>query len=290
MVSVKLGCGMWLGQGMTDQIKAQGYRSKGLPVGLPVGLIALSDAGLTDMARRSAGTRVSFAPGATVQTAVQTAATTGRSVWFVQSGLLRMQRHSYDGRRQILSLSLPGEIAGYDAPLRDGMSIEAITPATLCRIDRAGFDTMLADDPLLRNDLIFYQQQQLDRILWLTWSIGALRPDERFGAFLALASRFMPYQPLGDGTGVLTMVLPRLDIADLLATTVETISRTAHRFAQTGILEIRDPAHFRILNMEKLVSLGRIGSALKGFQTGWDRRKTRLDTLFGSAPDARDVV
>lgn len=254
-----------------------GYRPE--RVGLPKGLIAV------DTGRRIAFTRVSAAPG----TAIQATGTSGGAVWFVQSGLLRMQRHSVDGRRQILSLSLPGEIVGYDAPQRDGICIEAVTPANLCRIDRQAFDAALQGDPALPGDFIRQQQQQLDRILWLTWAIGALKPDERFSAFLAFATRFMPYQPLGDGTGVLSMQLPRLDIADLLATTGESICRIVHRFAEMGILEIRDPTHFRILDRDRLVSLGRIG-AVDGEYTGWDRRVSRLDLLFGGAAELPDVV
>ncbi|MBA3909598.1 MAG: hypothetical protein C0524_06850 [Rhodobacter sp.] len=213
-----------------------------------------------------------------------------RHVWFVRSGILRLQRYGYTGRRQVLSLILPGETIGYEAQLREGMSVDAATPCNVCRIDKRDFDLMLERDSDLRKDFLLQQQRQLDRLLWLTWSIGALRPDERFSAFLVLASRFMPYQVQPDGSGILSMRLSRPDIADLLSTTVETISRITHRLAHTGIIEIVDPANFRIRDMKKLSKLGRIGSGFDGFPKGPDPQNTRLNVLLGLVDAQPDGV
>jgi CRP-like cAMP-binding protein len=182
----------------------------------------------------------------------------GRNVWLVRSGILRLQRFAFDGRRQILSLSLPGEIVGYDRQWREGMSLETATRCCLCRIDRREFDFQMANNPLLRQDFYKQQHDQIEHLRWLTWSIGALRPEERLSAFLALATRFMPYRPLSDGTSVLSMMLARLDIADLLATTVESISRITHSLNEAGVIDILDSSHFRIVDLKKLTQFGRI--------------------------------
>lgn len=181
-----------------------------------------------------------------------------RNVWLIRSGILRLQRFAFDGRRQILSLSLPGEIVGYDRPCRAGLSVESATACSLWRIDRREFEGRLEASLDQRRDFYAQQHDQIERLRWLTWSIGALRPEERLSAFLALATRFMPNQPLPDGTAVLTMLLARADIADLLATTMETISRVTHALDEAGVIEIRDPSHFRIIDLPKLTELGRI--------------------------------
>ena len=182
----------------------------------------------------------------------------GASVWIVKSGILRLQRYRYDGKRQILSLSFAGEVLGYERGWRDGMSVETATACNLCRVDRRDLDAVLHDDADLRDAIYLQQHDQLERLRWLTWSIGALRPDERLSGFLALATRFMPYQPLPDGTGVLSILLSRLDIADLLATTVESISRIIHRLAEMNIVETRDRGHLRLLDLAALKTLGGI--------------------------------
>lgn len=182
----------------------------------------------------------------------------GRDVWFIRSGILRLQRHAYDGRRQILSLLLPGEIFGFSGEFRDGVTVETVTQSELYRIDRWVFDTILNTNDDVRADLFRQKQEQLDRLHWLTWSLGALSPEQRLCAFLALSTRFMPCQPLPDGTTILSMQLPRADIADLLGTTVETICRSIRRLAESGVIEIKDSSHFRILDLKQLMVLGQI--------------------------------
>ncbi len=205
-------------------------------------------------------------------------------VWFIRSGILRLQRHAYDGRRQILSLFFPGEIVGFDGEFREGVAVEAATQSGLCRIDRRWFNRMVDQNDNLRAELLRQKQNQLDRLHWLTWSLGALAPEERLCAFLALSSQFMPYQPLPDGTGVLSMHLPRRDIADLLGTTVESISRIVHKLADTGIIEIRDPAHFRFLDLPKLIALGKIDGHFDRMAVGLARRRGQLERLIAGGP------
>ena len=201
-------------------------------------------------------------------------------IWLIRSGILRLQRHAYDGRRQILSLFFPGEIIGFEGEFREGVSVETATQSGLCRIDRRWFDKMVDQNDVLRAELFRQKQDHLDRLHWLTWSLGALKPEERLCAFLALSSKFMPYQPLPDGTGILSLYLARKDIADLLGTTVESISRIVHRLADTGIIEIRDPAHFRFLDMPKLIALGKVDGHFDRMAFSLARRRGQLEGLI----------
>lgn len=209
-----------------------------------------------------------------------------RDVWFIRSGVLRLQRHGYDGRRQILSLFLPGEIVGFDGEFRDGVTVESATNSGLCRIDRRWFDKMVDQNGTLRVELFRQKQDQLDRLHWLTWSLGALGPEERLCAFLALSTKFMPYQALPDGSGVLSLLLPRRDIADLLGTTVETICRIIHKLAETGTIEIRDPSHFRLLDLPRLISQGQFDGHFDGMAFNLARRRAQLESLVAGGPES----
>ena len=200
-------------------------------------------------------------------------------VWLIRSGILRLQRHAYDGRRQILSLFFPGEIVGFDGEFREGVTVETATQSGLCRIDRRWFDQIVNQNDSLRAELFRQKQDQLDRLHWLTWSLGTLGPEERLSAFLALSTKIMPYQPLPDGTGVLSLQLPRRDIADLLGTTVESISRIVHKLADAGIIEIRDPAHFRFLDLSRLIALGKIDGHFDRMAIGLASRRGQLERL-----------
>ncbi len=206
-------------------------------------------------------------------------------IWLIRSGILRLQRHAYDGRRQILSLFFPGEIVGFDGEFREGVTVETATQSGLCRIDRRWFDRMVNQNDSLRAELFRQKQDQLDRLHWLTWSLGTLGPEERLSAFLALSTKIMPYQPLPDGTRVLSVQLPRRDIADLLGTTVESISRIVHKLADAGIIEIRDPAHFRFLDLPGLIKMGKIDGHFDSMAVDLARRRRQLENLVGGGSE-----
>jgi CRP/FNR family transcriptional regulator len=149
------------------------------------------------------------------------------------------------------------------------------------------FESMLDGNSSLRADLLRQKQDQLDRLQWLTWTLCAMGPEERLCAFLALSSKFLPYQPLPDGSGVLTMVLPRKDIADLLATTVETICRALYKLSDKGIIEIRDPAHFRIPDLQELIKLGQVDGLFDRMtcgRAGQSSRRSGLAALGSECP------
>ena len=258
------------------QITASAGRTlSGMRCGLPLGKV---------MACGDARHRLDREP----DSAVISGDAPSHDVWFIRSGILRLQRHAYDGRRHILSLFLPGEIVGFEGEFREGVSVATATQSSLCRLDRRRLNGMLDQNDVLRAELFRQKQDQLDRLHWLTWSLGALKPEERLCAFLALSSKFMPYQPLPDGTGILSMQLPRKDIADLLGTTVESISRIIHKLSDIGVIAIRDPAHFGFLDMSRLIVLGKIEGLFDRMTNSLARRRNRMEGFV--APVSKDSL
>lgn len=163
-------------------------------------------------------------------------------------GYLRLQRCSYDGRRQILNMTLPGEFLGQESENPSGYTLETSTEATIWRFDTAVVDRLLAENHSFRQALYRAHSEKLDRLRWLTLAIGILRPSERLCAFLAVAPRFLPYQPLPDGGGILKVTVGRRDIADLLATSVESVCRILKDLERRGVIELRGPSLVRIID------------------------------------------
>jgi CRP/FNR family transcriptional regulator len=177
------------------------------------------------------------------------------------SGLLRFERCNSQGRRQILNLILPGELVGWEADRASGYSIEAATEATFCRFDPVLFDRLVAKEPSLRSEVYRQNVRQLDRLRWLTWAIGALAPEERLAAFLVSATDYMPLQPQPEGGPILTVLLSRRDMADLLATTVESICRILKSLEREGLIVLRDPWHVQIPDLGALAERGGVSRA-----------------------------
>ncbi|MDZ4137146.1 MAG: Crp/Fnr family transcriptional regulator [Paracoccaceae bacterium] len=172
------------------------------------------------------------------------------------SGYFRTLCHGVDGHRQIFSLALPGDIVTESRGQLRPYEVEASTSAQLCRFELHGFRRLLEEAPDLARAVYALRVAKLDQLRLLTWSLGALTLDERICAFLALATRYMPYSRLATGGGVLTMALARADIADLLGTTRETISRITHRLDAIGAIRILSPYQFEIPDLSLLVRMG----------------------------------
>ncbi|TCO72407.1 Crp/Fnr family transcriptional regulator [Rhodovulum euryhalinum] len=201
-------------------------------------------------------------------------------VGIVLSGCLRLQRHSRDGRRQILNLAVPGDLFGQEGEGRAGYTLESATEATLCRFDRRAFDRLVAEDGTLRRALYCHNSSKLERLRWLTWTIGALRPEERIAAFLLSARAYLPYRALPDGTGLISLVIARRDMADLLATSVETICRVFKALERDGIIRLLDPAHILFLDIDRLAERAALpGSGSEG-----------MDLIMPGQPGAMTVI
>lgn len=177
-------------------------------------------------------------------------------VGFLISGYLRLQRHGREGHRQILSLLVPGDLVGENPGRVSGYTLESSTEVRLCRFESRAFEQLLLEDPSLRRAVHKLCIAKREQLRWLTWSLGALNTEERLCAFLAIATSHMPFELMADGTGVLTVDLPRPDMADLLGTSVESISRITNRLDATGVLKILSARQFRILDMPELIRMG----------------------------------
>lgn len=175
-------------------------------------------------------------------------------------GFLRMLRYSADGRRQIMVIVPPGELVGEGVETRTGYLLEAATPVQVLRLERGAFARLMEEAPDLGRSIYRQCVSRLDRLQRMTWSLGLQSPEERLCTFLADACHVMPFEPRGAG-GVLTMELPRADIADYLGTTRETISRLTHKLKAAGLIVIRDPRTFDIPDTDRLMRAGACPSA-----------------------------
>ena len=177
-------------------------------------------------------------------------------VGVVQSGYLRFQRYGIDGRRQILCLLQPGDIIGDPQDHAKGYAVETATAVRICRFDERRFRQLMQQVPDVARSVYRMRSARLEQLRWLTWSLGVLSAEERLCAFFAMATRHMPFEPDGERGGRLTIRLPRPDIADLLATSVESISRISQKLAAEGLIAIISPGLFHIPDVQRLAQRG----------------------------------
>ena len=205
--------------------------------------------------------------------------------WYeVCAGVVRTCRYLPDDHRQVTGFFFPGDLIGVDGPMRRAAA-EAVTPAVLHR-----YDHRLIDCPTERNEA---DASLVDRVLK-----HALRSAEDRVALLGLRSAAervagflisMSAQAGQDGTIELPMC--RLDIADHLALTTETVSRTLSQFARRRLIGFCGPQRVRILDRCELEDMA--GGPGTAAANEWEIR--RDNTIAGdrarvmaavAAPDA----
>jgi CRP-like cAMP-binding protein len=167
----------------------------------------------------------------------------------VISGVARRCVVRADGRRQIVDLLLPGDFFGFTARAEYGFAVEAVMEGTLIAAYPRRRVEMLADtDPQLGRELREISFQILSRLQAQLLIVGRVTALEKVGSFLLeMAAR------LSDGPAD-RVVLPisRYDIADYLAVSVETVSRSLTDLKQRGMIALSGRRQVRILNRHAL--------------------------------------
>jgi CRP-like cAMP-binding protein len=154
-----------------------------------------------------------------------------------------------DGRRQIVGLLLPGDFFGFTVGEEYDFSVEAVMEGTVLASYPRRRAEMLADsDSRLARELREVAFEALSRLLAQLLILGRVTASEKVGSFiLEMAAR------MSDGHAD-RVVLPvsRYDIADYLAVSVETVSRSLTDLKQRGVISLSGTRIVKIVDREAL--------------------------------------
>jgi len=179
---------------------------------------------------------------------------TAESVFSVTEGIVRLYKLLSDGRRQIIGFAMPGDFLGLALHNRYGFSADAVDDVMLCRFDRREFDNLVSAKPHFLRRLHEFATHELVIAQEQMTLIGRRSAEERVAAFLvAMRERWARIK----GSSV-TIQLPmqRIDMADYLGLTIETVSRTLTKLARDGVILIV-PEAVRVLDEKRLAAIAR---------------------------------
>lgn len=174
-------------------------------------------------------------------------------IFNVTSGAMKLYKLMPDGRRQITGFLFAGSFLGVSDHFEYAYTAEALAPTTLCRFPRKQFESLLAEFPaigqrmvsILMDDLAGAQSQML--------LLGRKTARERVASFLILLGERT--QKPGGGITMLSIPMNRVDIADFLGLTIETVSRTLTGLKKDNIIAIPDGGHIQILDPDELTTI-----------------------------------
>jgi CRP-like cAMP-binding protein len=172
------------------------------------------------------------------------------NVYLVKSGRVRTYMVYQDGREIISGIFTAGDFVGYESVLLNTPypeNAEAIDNAELHLIPRNEFNALLFKDPgiakrfieLLSGNL----QEKQEQLLKLAYNSVRKRVAD---ALINLAEKFH-----GSSTGSCEIKVSRDDLAAMVGTANETISRTLADFKDEKLIE-KEGSTIKILSVEKL--------------------------------------
>jgi len=188
------------------------------------------------------GTRLSFTRNAEIYAEGDSA-----NCWYkVVSGTVRICKLLADGRRHIGEFCFSGDCFGIDSTCERLSSAESVDDVIVMRFQRNLTEQLIDQTPALARLLRDTMMRDLANAHGRTLLLGRMTAPERVAAFL------VEMFERRDRTKSLDLPMSRIDIADYLGLTIETVCRTLSAFKRDGIIAIPDPHRIELLNRDAL--------------------------------------
>ena len=156
-------------------------------------------------------------------------------VYEVERGMLRLARVMENGRRQIVAFALPGDIVGFPEGDVHHTDCDAITDSVVEGYRRTALD-VCNPNPELHRRLTRAALHEICAMQDHFMMLSSKSAAEKIASFFTtLADRIG--QPCADGIHV-DIPMRRVDIADFLGLTTETVCRMITKFRKAGLIRL----------------------------------------------------
>lgn len=176
------------------------------------------------------------------------------SVYSIRFGTLKTEHCLSDGRSQIIGFHLPGEILGLDA-IGDGhhqSDAIALEDSEACIIRFAEFESLACQIPALQNQFHRILSRELTQDQRHLLSLGSMRAEERLAGFLLNLSERLAAR--GYTHDEFDLRMSREEIGSYLGIQIETVSRMLSRFAEAGLIQVKQ-RHVKLIDIDGLYEL-----------------------------------
>jgi CRP/FNR family transcriptional regulator, anaerobic regulatory protein len=151
-------------------------------------------------------------------------------IFDVLEGVLRVYKILADGRRAIMGFVYPGDILGVSFQHRSLFTAEAVTAVKVRRVSRGRFLSLVNESPDLQSQLFALLCDKMSAAHDQMLLLGRKCAEERVVSFLLAVHR-----KCGEGAEI-ELPMSRLDMADYLGLTIETVSRMMTSLTRRGLI------------------------------------------------------
>ena len=176
------------------------------------------------------------------------------SLYAIRTGFFKTCITSEDGRDQVTGFQMAGEVVGLDGIVNDRHTCDAIAleDADVCLMPFDRIEELSNEIQGLQRHVHKIMSREIVREHGVMLLLGSMRAEERLAAFLLnLVQRL---HARGFSQSELVLRMTREEIGSYLGLKLETVSRTFSKFAEEGIIEVKQ-RHVRIVNADALRQL-----------------------------------
>ena len=173
------------------------------------------------------------------------------SLYAIRTGFFKTCVSNADGREQVTGFQMAGEIIGLDGIVSDHHTCDAVAleDAEVCVMTFDRIEELSREISALQRHVHKIMSREIVRENGVMLLLGSMRAEERLAAFLLnLVQRL---HARGFSQSELVLRMTREEIGSYLGLKLETVSRTFSKFADDGIVEVKQ-RHVRILNPDAL--------------------------------------
>jgi CRP/FNR family transcriptional regulator len=176
------------------------------------------------------------------------------SLFAIRTGFFKTCVASEDGRDQVTGFQMAGEIIGLDGIVNEHHTCDAVAleDAEVCVMPFDRIEELSREVSALQRHVHKIMSREIVRENGVMLLLGSMRAEERVAAFLLnLVQRL---HARGFSQSELVLRMTREEIGSFLGLKLETVSRTFSKFAEDGIVEVKQ-RHVRIINTDSLKDL-----------------------------------
>lgn len=176
------------------------------------------------------------------------------SLYAIRTGFFKTCVATEDGRDQVTGFQMAGEIVGLDGIVHEHHSCDAIAleDAEVCVMPFERIEELSREVTALQRHVHKIMSREIVREHGVMLLLGSMRAEERLAAFLLnLVQRL---HARGFSQSELVLRMTRDEIGSYLGLKLETVSRTFSRFAEEGMVEVRQ-RYVRILDTAALSAI-----------------------------------
>lgn len=174
-------------------------------------------------------------------------------VYRVEVGHICIYRMMPDGRRQVVDFAYPGDLIGLGALVEHTDSAQAMERTIVRALAQSTLRELAQSDTGLGIKLYEALSRELMAARELLFTVSQRTAAERIAAFLVALSRRNAKR--GENANEIVLPMTRMDIADFLGLTIETVSRTLTKLRHEGVIDLEQCILVTILKPDALAQL-----------------------------------